>query len=341
MQRYPSILVLGVVPSLIWPVAQSFIRAGGRPWILSWHPVSPLKLTTAWQRYRTWKTVQKQGNRIDPRSLAEVAAMCEQHAIDMVVGADYDTAVLLAASAADWNIPTCRIAGQSTLETFNDKWNFTRLADTIGLPIPASQYVACEQDLRETCLQLPIVTKPLSLWASVGFQIHHSLSELHRVLDAGQLKSTFPLIAQSFVPGVDAGVSFLASGGKVVAYSLFHHRQRGCREFQSDDRVRRYVDTFVDATRYSGVGHIDMRFDGHADEYRLLEINPRFWASLLYATQGGLNYPDLLVRLSDWDGRTAMTIKPQKVSLRLYEFGMTVINRWCERGYEGLSRATL
>jgi predicted ATP-grasp superfamily ATP-dependent carboligase len=341
MSGYPTVLILGVVPSLIWPVAQSITRAGGKPWIMAWHPVSPLKLIRNFGKYRTWKTVRKRGARIDPASLGEVAALCRENAIDMVIGADYDTAVLLAGHAAIWNVPACRVARQSTLETFNDKWNFTRLLDAIALPTPASQYISCEKDLRETFLTPPFITKPLSLWASVGFQVHHSLQELERTLDAGRLKSKFPLIAQSFVPGVDAGVSFLASHGKVAAYSIFHHRRRGYREFQNDQRVQKYVETFVEATHYAGVGHIDMRFDSSAGEYKILEINPRFWASLLYATQGGLNYPDMLVRLADWDGRTALTIKPRKVSLPFYERGMTVINRWCERSYERVSGATL
>lgn len=341
MSDYPAVLVLGVVPSLIWPVAQSIIRAGGRPWILAWHPVSPLKLIRSLGKYRTWKTVRKTGNRIDPSSLIEVASMCSENGIEIVVGADYDTAVLLAGHAAEWNVPSYRVAAQSTLETFNDKWNFTRLLEAIGLPTPSSQYIASERELRDITLKPPFITKPLSLWASVGFQIHHSLQDLHDTLDAGRLTSKFPLIAQSFVPGVDAGVSFLASKGHIAAYSTFHHKRRGRREFHNDIRVRNYVETFAEATRYSGVGHIDMRFDPDANEYKILEINPRFWASLLYATQGGLNYPDLLIRLSNWNGGQPLTIQPQQISLPIYERGMTVINRWCERSYEGLSGATL
>jgi hypothetical protein len=341
MNRYPAVLVLGVVPSLIWPVAQSIIRAGGTPWILAWHPVSPLKFIGKWQRYRTWTTVRKRGQRIDPDSLAEVAALCRAHTIDRVLGADYDTAVLLSGHAADWHIPACPVAAQSTLETFNDKWNFTRLLDAIGLPTPASQYIACANDMRRTALAFPIITKPLSLWASVGFQIHASLSDLQATLDTGRLTSPFPLIAQSFVPGVDAGVSFLARRGQLIAYSAFHHVRRGCREFRSDARVRLYAETFAEATNYSGVGHIDMRFDHVANAYKLLEINPRFWASLLYATQGGLNYPDRLIRLSDWGGGGTATIQAQKIQLPFYEQGMTLINRWCERSYERLTGAIL
>jgi hypothetical protein len=341
MKPYPAVLVLGVVPSLIWPVAQSIIRAGGKPWILAWHPVSPLKFIGRWQRYRTWTTVRKCGQRIDPVSLAEVASMCRENAIDIVLGADYDTTVLLAGHAAHWRIPASAVAQQSTLETFNDKWNFTRFLDAIGLPTPASQYIARERDLRRTSLTFPIITKPLGLWASVGFQVHDSLPALHATLDAGRLAARFPLIAQSFVPGVDAGVSFLARRGQLAAYSAFHHVRRGCREFRSVARLRDYVETFAEATSYSGVGHIDMRFDPDADTYKMLEINPRFWASLLYATQGGLNYPDLLIRLADWSGSRAATMQSRRIRLPFYEQGMTVVNRWCERSYERLTGAVL
>lgn len=309
--------------------------------VLAWHPVSPMSVSGDCRRYLTWAGVRKQGQRLDLAALDQVGRICRSHAIDAVLGADYDTALLLAARASDAGIPACAVARPATLETFNNKWNLTRLMDHIGLPCPQSCYVADERALLATTLDFPIITKPLDLWASVGFQVHSSHAQLAATLARRQLSASFPLIAQSFVPGCDAGASFLASRGRLRACSVFHHRRRGRREFKHEPRVRSYLETFVAATGYSGVGHIDLRYDQVRDEYKILELNPRFWASLLYAAHAGINYPDLLVRLPAWDGSSVQTAMARDVGLPGYERVMTVLNRWCGAGYERLTGAVL
>jgi predicted ATP-grasp superfamily ATP-dependent carboligase len=79
------------------------------------------------------------------------------------------------------------------------------------------------------------------------------------------------------------------------------------------------METLLEATRYSGVGHLDGRYDPRTDDYRILELNPRFWGSLLYSTNAGLNYPELLVRLEDLPGSGLRTARPGAVTLPPYE----------------------
>ncbi|MEO7495950.1 MAG: ATP-grasp domain-containing protein [Massilia sp.] len=341
MTAYPSALILGVVPSLTWAVARCIRRAGGRAVVLAWHPFSPMSLSGDCSRYLTWAGIRKQGLRLDPAALDQVRRVCRSNAIDAVLSADYDTALLLAACGSEAGIPVCAVANPATLETFNNKWNLTRLVEHIGLPCPPSRFIVDEQALLDTGLGFPLITKPLDLWASVGFQVHQTREHLAATLSREQLSAPFPLIAQSFVPGCDAGASFLASHGRLRAYSVFHHRRRGWRDFKHEPRVRGYLETFIAATSYSGVGHIDLRYDQARDEYKILEINPRFWASLLYAAQAGLNYPDLLIRLPQWDGSSVQTANAREVGLPNYERVMTVLSRWCGAGYERLTGAVL
>ena len=223
----------------------------------------------------------------------------------------------------------------------NNKWLLSRQLLHWELPFPESELINSEQALRQTGLTFPIITKPLDKWAGLGFQIHPDRSSLAHTLDRQGLLSTYPLIAQRYVPGWDVGASFLASGGKLVAYSLFHHRRRGERSFFADPRLRGMLERFAAASDYSGVGHLDLRYDPVNDDYRILELNPRFWASLLYATSAGLNYPDILVRLADWDGKSVKTAAPSTIRLPPYERLMTLGNRWFSIAYEKLTKAAL
>lgn len=337
---YPSVLLLGVVPSLTWAVARCIRRAGGKPVILAWHPFAPLRISGDCARYVRWHGLRKHGGRLAADALDQVRALCRHHAIDAVIGADVDTALLLAGDEAV-DLPRCAVPDGATITTFNNKWNLTRLLAALDVPVPRSEYVHDERDLLSTRLDFPLITKPLDMWASVGFQVHASHPELTATVARRELTAPYPLIAQSFVPGCDSGASFLAAKGRLVACSMFYHRRRGRRQFHDDARVRGYLEAFVEATGYHGVGHVDLRYDPDAQAFSALELNPRFWASLLYAANAGLNYPDLLVRLPQWDGRTVHTATPGETGLPLYERAMTLSQRWVGAGYEKLSGAVL
>jgi predicted ATP-grasp superfamily ATP-dependent carboligase len=341
MKPPTRVLVLGVVPSLTWLVARCLRRAGCAPDVLSWHALSPMRLSGDCRNYLSWSRIHKSGETLDACALDQVRAVCARNAIDIVLAADYDTALLLASSAHDASIPACATPSAATITTFNNKWNLARLLAQLDLPFPHSEHAAGPDALLNTRIGFPIITKPLDKWASVGFEIHHSRTQLEATVAAGRLKSGFPLIVQSFVPGWDVGASFLARDGRLAAYSIFQHKRRGERVFYDDARVRRYLETFIGATAYSGVGHIDTRYDPARDEYRILELNPRFWASLLYAANAGLNYPDLLVRLAQWDGKSVRTAQASAIRLPAYERAMTLSNRWFSIGYEKLTRAKL
>lgn len=340
-KHYPAVLVLGVVPSLTWPVARCLKRAGCSPTVLSWHALSPMKFTADCSGYIPWVNLRKTAGRLGCAALEQVRAICRKNAIEAVLAADYDTALLLAELRDEPDIPKAAVPHAEMIIELNNKWTFTRLLGRLGLPHPESEYAASAEDLLATKLEFPIITKPLDLWASVGFEIHHSHAELANKIATGKLKSSYPLIVQRYVPGWDSGASFLAKEGRLVAYSTFQHKKDGERIFFDDDRMRGYIEKFVAATDYSGVGHIDTRYDPALDEYRILELNPRFWASLLYAANAGLNYPDLLVRLEEWDGRTVSKATPRRVALPPYERAMTMATRYFGIGYEKLTGAVL
>jgi predicted ATP-grasp superfamily ATP-dependent carboligase len=137
------------------------------------------------------------------------------------------------------------------------------------------------------------------------------------------------------------GASFLARQGRLVAYSVFQQRRRGERVFYAAPRVLGYLEAFIHATGYDGVGHLDLRYDPQTDRYAILELNPRFWASLLYARRAGINYPDLLLRSATLAPAGVLTARPGPVRLPGYEIAMTLATRWAAQTYEQASGARL
>jgi predicted ATP-grasp superfamily ATP-dependent carboligase len=338
---YPIVLLLGVVPSLTWLVARCLRRAGGAPVVLGWHALAPMMLSGDCRNYIEWSQLKKSDEKLDHSALAQVRALCAAHAIEYVMAADFDAALLLAECADSSGIACFSVPRADTIITLNNKWTLSRLLLGENMPIPESEYIPDAEALMATSLDFPIITKPLDKWASVGFQVHGSRKQLAATINKNALKSSYPLIAQRYVPGWDVGASFLANHGHLVAFSLFRHQRRGERTFFGSQRVRQLLEQFVVITGYNGVGHLDLRYDPARDDYRILELNPRFWASLLYATNAGLNYPHLLAHLAQWDGHTVHTARSCTVRLDWYERAMTLSHRWFGNGYEKFTGANL
>lgn len=339
--NYPAVLVLGVVPSLIWPVVRCLKLAGAAPIVLAWHTLSPMRWSRDCRAYLTWPKLFKSNATLDGSALQFVREVCLRHGIEQVLAADYDTTLLLARGAGAAGIPMALLPAAETVASLNDKWILSRLLERTGLPYPDSEYIGAQAELLATRLAFPMITKPLDKWASVGFQIHRDRGALERTLADNRLSAGYPLIAQAYVPGWDAGASFLAQRGRLVAYSLAQHRVRGARNYYADPCMRAYLERFVAATDYTGIGHIDARYDPARKQYRLLELNPRFWASVLYAAKAGLNFPDLLVRLSGVGAALAPLPPTRNVRLGAYEGAMTLANRWIGIGYEKATGAVL
>jgi predicted ATP-grasp superfamily ATP-dependent carboligase len=237
----------------------------------------------------------------------------------MVVPADYESTLLLARTRGlACRARICAMPEATTLRRLNDKWQFTCLLDRLGLPCPRSELVVSPEALAGTRLGFPIVTKPTNRWAGVGFQIHRTAAELARTLTEGRLAAAFPLLAQRYVRGVDVGFGFLAKRGRLVACTAFEHTFRGRRHFDAPS-LRSFVEVLIEESGYHGVGEVDARVDPRTGEYRLFELNPRFWASLLHTANGGLNFPELLVHLDQLGDGPPFTARTGEARLQAYE----------------------
>lgn len=314
----PKLLVVGLVPTLTWSVARSLVLAGHRPMVLGWHRTSPMQLFPGVQ-YVPWQNVRWFDDDLDPLMVDQIEELCLEHNIDCVLPADYPTTMLLADYG--YGVRSSRIAAvphSGLMRMLHNKYEFSKILRRLGLPQPHTELALNASSLAGTDLAFPVVTKPLDRQGGQGFQTHRSREQLEQRIVEGGLSAQYPMLLQEYVPGQDVGFAFLARHGQLVAHAAFEQPVRGSRRYFDAPRLRQYVATLVRETGYHGIGEIDTRYDPASDEYRLLEINPRFWDSTLYAAHAGMNFPELLLRL---DGLPASVgFNGQMVPVRLSMF---------------------
>ena len=323
LPAHPNVLVVGIVPSLTWSVTRSLSLAGHRPVVLGWQRVSPLQLVKDCS-YVHWRNVRWLEGELDPALIEQIESTCRKRAIDIVVPVDYPSIMLL--SDYGGGIKSARVAAVPDAElmrTLHDKWQFSGILSRLGLPQPRTEIARNAAALAATQLPFPIITKPVDRWASVGFQIHHTREELERRIAESALGADFPLLVQDFIPGQDVGIAFVARHGRLIAQAAFEQPARGVRRYFDAPRLREYVRLLLRETGYHGVGEIDTRYDPKTDAYRVLEVNPRFWASMLYLTRAGMNFPDLLMHLDELNPDNGFGARPEPVRLSPYELGIS------------------
>lgn len=108
-------------------------------------------------------------------------------------------------------------------------------------------------------------------------------------------------IVQAYVPGEDIDCSVLCHHGEILAYTIQNGFIPGPRQFApaggitflEDDQVLSTVAELMGRLRWNGVAHVDLRYDSRGGKPVVIEVNPRFWGSLLGSLAAGVNFPEL------------------------------------------------
>ena len=206
-----------------------------------------------------------------------------------------------------------------SLEAFklaSDKRSTTQAAIEAGVPVPETYSgldpATIDEWAEEMKDRLPMVVKfsdeeRSSAWAPADrYRIVHSthalVSEYRRMHDI----AAFPLV-QEYVDGQGYGFFAIFDRSGEPAATFCHRRLREypisggpstlCESvydpvlIELGTRMLRHLD-------WRGVAMVEFKRDRRTGEYRLLEINPRFWGSLSLAIQCGVNFPLYQVQLA-------------------------------------------
>jgi predicted ATP-grasp superfamily ATP-dependent carboligase len=182
---------------------------------------------------------------------------------------------------ADWN----------AIEVASDKKKTLEIAQSLGVKTPIIYENPSQIE------RFPVVAK--------GIKGSGLIQYINSPSDFANIKMP-EFILEEYIPGEGYGFFALFNHGKVRAIFM-HKRLRElpitggpstAAESVYDPVLKNYGLRLLEALNWHGVAMVEFKKDIRDGEFKLMEINPRFWGSLDLAIASGVDFPYLLVKMA-------------------------------------------
>jgi predicted ATP-grasp superfamily ATP-dependent carboligase len=185
-----------------------------------------------------------------------------------------------------------------------DKWLFYKFARRHDVRTPWSSLVTRDASFDSLIANLtyPVIIKPTIGFGGWGIERCDSEKELLSALARHEKDSPgTPRMVQRYCEGADVDISVLCKDGRILAFTIQRMLVRSSTNVFAYGQIIEFIphaDVLAAATKllaalkWTGVAHIDCKWN-ERDGASILEINPRFWGTLLGSTAVGVNFPYL------------------------------------------------
>ncbi|MCI0407879.1 MAG: ATP-grasp domain-containing protein, partial [Acidobacteria bacterium] len=242
-------------------------------------------------RYCAERVVYPSPMREGAAFLESIIRTAKERSIDVLLPVGYYANVIFSRHRDE----LCRVADLAVADSHamaiaSDKQRTIAFAQTLGVPTP---HIYVRPDEIRT---FPVVVKAAKGTGTVSYV--NSRTQLES-MDLGEA------VVQEYIPGSGFGFYGLFNRGELRAF--FMHRR--IREFPVtggastaaaayyDERLKELGVRLMAGLKWHGVAMVEMKRDRRDDEYKLMEINPKFWGSLDLSIAAGVNFPYLACRM--------------------------------------------
>lgn len=185
------------------------------------------------------------------------------------------------------------------LDIAEDKWLLSGWLKENNIACPSTILYHTDHTFDEALsnFSFPVLIKPRKGSGGVGIEFFDNPSALYRFCKEHITSEEY--IIQSFINGYDIDCSILCAGGKILAYTIqkgFMYSNKRVSwpsgiDFLYDEATFNIVKELAEKFNWSGIVHIDLRYDEKDKQVKIIEMNPRFWASVSASTFAGVNFP--------------------------------------------------
>ena len=199
------------------------------------------------------------------------------------------------------------ITSNENIGLASDKRRTNDFAETVGVPVPKTFALKSKTELEGLSLSFPCVIKgPFEAGKNI-VEYANNHDELRSKFNAMCTKNNFvepdlPIV-QEYITGDGYGLFAYYDNGNCKRIFM-HHRLREypvtggasvCAESFRDDKLKLYGTKMLDALKWNGVAMVEFKKSNADGEYKLMEINPKFWGSLQLALESGAEFDELLI----------------------------------------------
>tara|TARA_R110000744_G_scaffold319708_1_gene425982 strand:- start:70 stop:1134 length:1065 start_codon:yes stop_codon:yes gene_type:complete len=176
----------------------------------------------------------------------------------------------------------------------SDKWSFYNTLKCTSVKMPDTFLI---DDVNNK--SFPLILKPRKGKSGSGIHLINNTKQLNSL---NIIASTY--IAQSYINGYDIDCSFIAKKGNIIAIIVQKPLKKNNDldfgpskniEILHNKKIKELIKTVVKELAWDGVGHADLRYCSDTDTFNLIEINPRYWSSILASLAAGVNFPLLAI----------------------------------------------
>lgn len=212
-------------------------------------------------------------------------------------------------------VKAARIAlpSNDSLEVALDKAKTVELARQLGIPVPESTLIAQASalDSIKSALVYPVVIKPARSMGTadqgiVQLGVDYAFNESELIAKARHALRFGNVILQEYFAGQGVGIELIADHGKIM-YAFQHLRLHEVPLTGGGSSLRQSVTVepeLLEASRklmasldWHGIAMVEFKWDPKTRDFRLMEINGRFWGSLPLAVAAGADFPAMLYEL--------------------------------------------
>jgi len=224
-----------------------------------------------------------------------VAFLCDyarDKKVDVILPIGYLASTALSRHKAEFEgLTKLPVADYDSMKIACDKDRTMKFAASLGIKVP--RMYAGKGDVAS----FPVVVK--------GLMESGKVSYANSFLDLSRLNLENSLI-QEYIPGEGYGFFALFNRGKPRA--IFMHKR--IREYPMtggpstvaesiyDEELKRQGLLLLEALNWHGVAMVEFKKDSRDNEFKLMEINPKFWGSLDLATASGVDFPYLTAKMA-------------------------------------------